>query len=104
MKLNKKIIIILSQILLPFFVVAQQPQATPPPFTVRYPNTLPKPALLRGPYLQVATSNSIIIRWRTESLSRSKVIFGTEEGKLNLFVDDAVVNAIQGLVPNSSIG
>ena len=54
----------------------------------RYPNTLPKPTLMRGPYLQVATSNSIIVRWRAEALSRSRVRFGTDAGKLDGFSGD----------------
>ncbi|RFS20752.1 metallophosphoesterase [Chitinophaga silvatica] len=42
-----------------------------------------KPALIRGPYLQAATSNSIVIRWRTDSYTRSRVQYGTEPGKLD---------------------
>ena len=42
-----------------------------------------RPALIRGPYLQVATSNSIIIRWRTDELDVSFVRYGTEPGKLD---------------------
>src|SRR5687768_9924455 len=49
----------------------------------------PMPALTRGPYLQAATSNSIIIRWRTNVLSRSRVRYGTSAGKLDMKVDDS---------------
>src|SRR6188508_956154 len=42
-----------------------------------------RPELLRGPYLQVATSNSIIVRWRTNELDVSFVRFGTTLGKLD---------------------
>ncbi len=42
-----------------------------------------RPVLVRGPYLQVATSNSIIIRWRTDMLDVSFVRYGTEPGKLD---------------------
>src|ERR1700712_264309 len=35
------------------------------------------PQLVRGPYLQQATPKSILIRWRTDALSRSHVNFGT---------------------------
>jgi len=48
----------------------------------------PVVSLLRGPYLQVATSNSIIIRWRTNVMTRSRVRFGFEPEKLNGVVDD----------------
>ncbi|WP_217605050.1 metallophosphoesterase family protein [Chitinophaga sp. GbtcB8] len=40
------------------------------------------PVLLRGPYLQVATSNSIIIRWRTTTMTRSVVNYGTAANQL----------------------
>ncbi len=39
------------------------------------------PALVRGPYLQRATANSMLIRWRTDALSRSRVYFGTDTGR-----------------------
>jgi acid phosphatase type 7 len=42
-----------------------------------------RPELIRGPYLQVATSNSIMIRWRTDELDVSFVRYGTEPGKLD---------------------
>lgn len=48
----------------------------------------PTTTLLRGPYLQVATSNSIIVRWRTNVSTRSRVRFGTQEGNLDKVVDD----------------
>jgi 3',5'-cyclic AMP phosphodiesterase CpdA len=37
--------------------------------------------LLRGPYLQVPTSNSIIIRWRTNIPTQSMVTYGTSMDK-----------------------
>ncbi len=42
-----------------------------------------RPALIRGPYLQVATSNSIIVRWRTDELDVSFVRYGTDPAKLD---------------------
>lgn len=33
---------------------------------------------VRGPYLQVATQNSIIIRWRTNTATTSRVLYGTD--------------------------
>ncbi|MBB6498575.1 purple acid phosphatase family protein [Pedobacter cryoconitis] len=44
--------------------------------------------LIRGPYLQVASSTGILIRWRTDVSSRSRVRYGTEPGQLNGSVDD----------------
>ncbi|HYK57527.1 MAG TPA: metallophosphoesterase family protein, partial [Flavisolibacter sp.] len=42
-----------------------------------------RPALIRGPYLQVGTPNSMMIRWRTDELDVSFVRYGTEPGKLD---------------------
>lgn len=42
------------------------------------------PALIRGPYLQVATDNSIIVRWRTDENDVSFVRYGTDLQNLNL--------------------
>ncbi len=38
--------------------------------------------LLRGPYLQSGTTNSMVVRWRTDRLSRSMVRFGLNETNL----------------------
>ncbi len=42
-----------------------------------------RPKLTRGPYLQVATPNSIIVRWKTDELDVSFVRFGAENGRLD---------------------
>ncbi|WP_442588274.1 purple acid phosphatase family protein [Pedobacter sp. AW31-3R] len=44
--------------------------------------------LIRGPYLQVASSTGILIRWRTDVSARSKVQYGTVKGKLDQSVED----------------
>jgi len=38
--------------------------------------------ILRGPYLQSATPDSIVIRWRTDTTEASVVSYGTERGQL----------------------
>jgi acid phosphatase type 7 len=43
-----------------------------------------RPKLLRGPYLQVMTPNSVIVRWRTDELDAGFVRFGTDPKKLDL--------------------
>lgn len=48
----------------------------------------PSTELLRGPYLQSATSNSIIIRWRTNVATRSRVRYGADTNHLDKSVDD----------------
>jgi len=40
--------------------------------------------LTRGPYLQMSTPTSIVIRWRTELAADSRVVYGTNSGSLNL--------------------
>ena len=44
--------------------------------------------LIRGPYLQSATSNSIVIRWRTGAAANSRVQFGGAANALDRKVDD----------------
>lgn len=47
--------------------------------------------LIRGPYLQVASSTGILIRWRTDVSARSKVRYGTEPGKLDQSAEDRML-------------
>jgi hypothetical protein len=42
------------------------------------------PQLTRGPYLQLGTPTSIVIRWRTSVAADSRVIYGTNPAALNL--------------------
>jgi len=52
-------------------------------------STLPPPVLTRGPYLQVGTQTSIIIRWRTDIAENSRVKWGTAFGTYPNIVDSA---------------
>ncbi len=54
-----------------------------------YNNSQPVVGLTRGPYLQVATNNSIVVRWRTNALARSRVRYGVVPGKLTMSVIDS---------------
>ena len=47
--------------------------------------------LLRGPYLQVATSTSMVVRWRTDKPNIGRVRFGIAFGKLNKSADDTAL-------------
>ena len=49
----------------------------------------PPPVLTRGPYLQVGTQTSIIIRWRTDIAENSRVSWGTVFGTYLNTVDSA---------------
>ncbi|WP_118976201.1 metallophosphoesterase [Taibaiella koreensis] len=46
------------------------------------------PSLLRGPYLNAATPNSIVIRWRTDLPAKSRVRFGATAAQLDQVVQD----------------
>jgi len=77
---------------LPLYLSAQkvkQEQAIPKP-NVHYTGQ-PMANLLRGPYLQVVTSSSIVVRWGTDTWARSRVRYGTTPGKLNLIADDSAL-------------
>ncbi len=47
------------------------------------------PVLVRGPYLQRATPGSMLVRWRTDALSRSRVYFGSDPNALKDQVTDS---------------
>jgi hypothetical protein len=38
--------------------------------------------VIRGPYMQKVTDNSIIIKWRTDVATNSRVLFGIDESSL----------------------
>jgi hypothetical protein len=61
--------------------------------------------LLRGPYLQTATSSSIIIRWRTDIATESVVTYGTHSKDYPLAIVSALTNEhivrLTGLTPGT---
>jgi hypothetical protein len=50
----------------------------------------PHPNLIRGPYLQVATSNSILIRWRTDVFVKGVVHYGSAPDHLDKTATDSM--------------
>ncbi len=61
-------------------------------------------AIIRGPYLQVGTPTSMIVRWRTDVAEDSRVRSGTVQGSLSDTTDDATVTTehevtVTGLTP-----
>ncbi|HKU77455.1 MAG TPA: fibronectin type III domain-containing protein [Pyrinomonadaceae bacterium] len=46
-------------------------------------------SVTRGPYLQIGTPNSTIVRWRTNVATNSRVSVGTTHGSLTTNTDDA---------------
>jgi tetratricopeptide (TPR) repeat protein len=66
----------------------------------------PAAVLARGPYLQMATSEAITIRWRTDVPTDSRVRFGAHWTQLDQSVDDGTPTTehevrIEGLAPQA---
>jgi hypothetical protein len=64
-------------------------------------------ALLRGPYLQLGTPESIVVRWRTDTSSDSRVLYGAQPGALGSSVVDPTptrnhVVTLSGLAPGTT--
>ena len=47
------------------------------------------PSIVRGPYLQMGTSDSMVVRWRTDYAVPSAVYYGTSQGFLSTTASDA---------------
>ena len=65
---------------------------------------LARGAVTRGPYLQIGTPNSTIVRWRTDTASNSRVSIGTTQGNLTSNFDNATLTTeheivVSGLSP-----
>src|SRR6266702_3670825 len=54
-----------------------------PPKLPIIPLAKPLPVIVRGPYLQCGTTNSVVIRWRTDTPGPSVVRFGFSPTNLN---------------------
>ncbi|NCU04682.1 MAG: purple acid phosphatase [Chitinophagaceae bacterium] len=78
-------LVLLSGILLPSAIHSQNTSPAPAKGQEKFTN---KPKLIRGPYLQVATDTSMVIRWRTDALSRSRVRYGYAVNNLDKTVDN----------------
>lgn len=62
--------------------------------------------LTRGPYLQIGTPTSVVVKWRTDAATYTKVFYGTtSNSKTQMVKNDAVVTeheiTITGLQPNT---
>jgi hypothetical protein len=60
----------------------------------------------RGPYLQMGTPNSIVVRWRTDTATDSRVRYGSSPASLTQFADNPSVTtehevAVSGLSPDT---
>ena len=62
---------------------------------------------IRGPYLQIGTPTSVLIRWRTNMPTESTVNFGTSLGNLNNTISNSTLNTeheilLDGLTENTT--
>jgi acid phosphatase type 7 len=48
-------------------------------------------SVTRGPYLQIGTPNSTVVRWRTNVATNSRVSVGTTQGNLTTITDNAAI-------------
>jgi hypothetical protein len=61
-------------------------------------------SVTRGPYLQIGTPNSTVVRWRTNAATNSRVSVGTTQGSLTSNFDNATLTTehevtVSGLSP-----
>lgn len=81
-------------------------QNTTPPLEKGASKFINKPTLTRGPYLQAATDTSMVIRWRTDLLSRSRVRYGNTPTHLDKIAEDISLKTeheikVIGLTPST---
>lgn len=65
------------------------------------------PALFRGPYLQAAAATSIVVKWKTDVPTDSRVRYGTAVGQLTGLATDGTLSLehevkVQGLLPGKT--
>jgi acid phosphatase type 7 len=63
-------------------------------------------AVIRGPYLQLGTPTSIVVRWRTDTATDSRVQYGAAPGNLTASVNNGTVTTeheitVAGLEPDT---
>jgi hypothetical protein len=58
-------------------------------------------SVTRGPYLQIGTPNSTIVRWRTNVATNSRVSIGTTQGSLTSNADDVALTTEHEVIVSS---
>src|SRR5438128_11356726 len=58
-------------------------------FAAVAPSAAVAQSAVRGPYLQAGTPTGVVVRWRTDVATDSRVLFGHAPGSLTSAVDDA---------------
>lgn len=70
------------------FLPGARAQNYSPPVTKDSPKFNGKARLVREPYLQLASDTSMMIRWRTDGATRSRVSYGLRPDRLDQHADD----------------
>src|SRR5438132_458722 len=75
-------------------------------FAAVAPSAAVAQSVVRGPYLQSGTPTGVVVRWRTDVATDSRVLFGNAPGSLTSAVDDAASQTehevtLSGLFPNT---
>ena len=73
------------------FILATASIVVPAPLAAGSIRTQVAASVTRGPYLQLGTPNSTIVRWRTNIATNSRVSVGTTQGSLTTNFDDPTV-------------
>jgi hypothetical protein len=77
-----------------------------PTWTSGFDTNPPAPHLTRGPYLQLGTHNSIVVRWRTDVASNSRIRCGGSPSSLTFVQDNSTLTTehemqVSGLSPDT---
>src|SRR5437899_504458 len=75
-------------------------------FAAVAPSAAVAQSVVRGPYLQSGTPTGVVVRWRTDVATDSRVLFENAPGSLTSAVDDAASQTehevtLSGLFPNT---
>lgn len=76
-------------------------------WTPQLPAADPTPSVTRGPYLQLATPTSVVVRWRTDAASTTRVCYGASPTSLSSCIDAGTKTpehevTVSGLAPNTT--
>src|SRR5262245_12188839 len=75
-------------------------------FMASWAQSIMAATVTRGPYLQMGTPNSIVVRWRTDTATDSRVRYGASTGSLTSFANNSTVGTehevtVAGLAPDT---
>lgn len=100
------LLLVLSLLLLPVAAAGATP-GHPASLLASHPNQIETVQIVRGPYLQLGTPTSIVVRWRTNTPTSSRVAYGlspqnlTENATVASPTTEHVVT-LSGLIPDTT--